>query len=153
MIFVIQRGSLPSLKEMAWTKQEKHLSHFTDKLSIKSALKGVVCNSNPIHFLPNISSRSASCPFRACAEKNPVFICSPGSVNGKQTERLRPSHAARTRAQDNSLDNSKFDRGIIRVYCEYSPLHLSPVSGSFITGQLSKSINIHCIQQVTCWLN
>ncbi len=30
------------------------------------------------------------------------------------------------------------------VYCEYLPLHLSPVSGSFIIG-VSKSINIHCI--------
>ncbi len=45
------------------------------------------CNSNPACFLSNsanVSSQSASCPFCVCAEKNPVFIRSPGSVNGKQ---------------------------------------------------------------------
>ncbi len=52
-----------------------------------------------------------------------------------------------TRAQDNAnfvRYSHKFDRGVICVYCEYSPLHLSPVSGSFIIG-VSQSINIHCI--------
>ncbi len=53
----------------------------------------------------------------------------------------------KARAQDDTNAvrySQEFDRGIICVYCEYSPLHLSPVSGSFIIG-VSKSINIHCI--------
>ncbi len=124
----------------------KHLHYFyflgTSVLLMVTSLfinivKGVVCSTHPIHFLSNsanVSSRSASCPFCACAEKkNLVFTHSPGSVNGKQTDGLRASHT--TCAQDNSLDTCQFDRGIICVYSEYVPLHLS----------LSPSINIHCI--------
>ncbi len=47
----------------------------------------VVYDSNPIHYLSNsenISSRSASFLCCVCAEKGPVFIHSPGSVNRKQ---------------------------------------------------------------------
>ncbi len=122
---------------------------------LKRYLKGVVCNSNPIHFWSNsanISSRSTRCAFCVCAEKNLVFIHSPGSVNEKQTELLVPSRTTHACPQDNILDNSEFDRGIICVFCEYSTVHLSPVSDSFIIG-VSKSINIHCIQQVTRRLN
>ncbi len=52
----------------------------------------------------------------------------------------------------NKQSGSEFDCGIICVNYEYSPLHLSPVSDRLIIG-VSKSINIHCILQVTRMLN
>ncbi len=99
-------------------------------VSLAKLLKGVVCNSNSIHFLSNsanISSRSASGPFCVCSEKKSNVHTQPWFC---KWETDGWSH--------NSLDNSEFDCGIICVYGEYLPLHLSPVSGSFKIG-VSKS--------------
>ncbi len=104
------------VSEVSETLVCRSSTHFNDIWIIKLkgvgvwsdvAIKGVVCDSNPKHFLSNsanISSRSASCLLCACAEKE----------SGVYTQS----------AQDNSLDNSEFDHGIICVYCEYSPFHL-----------------------------
>ncbi len=90
----------------------------------------------------NISSRSANCRFLV-------------SVNRRQTD---TTHACE---QDNTNAVRylcKFDSEIISVYSslnttrEYPLLRLSPVSVSFMIG-VSKSINVHCIYQVTCRLN
>ncbi len=87
-------------------------------------LKGVVCKSNPIHFLSNsanISSRSAGCPFCVCAEKN--VRCSYTAL--KQTEWLGPSHHLMLVYRTTLM----LCRRIICVYLglnttrKYSPLH------------------------------
>lgn len=51
---------------------------------IHKLIKGIISDSNPIHFLSdsaNISSQSSSCPFSLCTEKNLVFLHSPDSYS------------------------------------------------------------------------
>lgn len=67
--------------EKKWGYQKERLTLFY----VIKYLQGAVCNSNSIHFLSNSEYISSLLAVHSvCAlKKNPVFVLSPGSVNGK----------------------------------------------------------------------
>ncbi len=119
---LLQSYGRSSMSSICLEKGEANIILFCLQHNIKCTevyrrkLKGVVSNSNPIHFLSSSANMS--------------------SWSDRATQLVLVLRTT-------SLDNKKFDPGIICVYCEYSTLHLSQVSTNFITG-VSKSINIHC---------
>lgn len=63
-----------------------HIQHFDETIPTQGCLQRGFSVSSPVHFLSNsanISLRSVCCWFSMCPEKKPVFIHSPGSVDGK----------------------------------------------------------------------
>ena len=76
-------------------------------------LKGVVHDSNPIHFLSNSANFSlqfSRCPFSVYMKKKKplMFMHSPGSVNGKQLKQIGLHWAINTVLQEHRREGCTF---------------------------------------------
>ncbi len=132
--------------------------------SVYQFIKGVVCNSNSVHFVSNsenISSWAASCPFCVCTEKKSgvhtqSWLCKWKINRVTQTEPPARSHSQVIKyrcfvplllVHRTTLMLCITGASLSGGSCVFiGNIHLSicPVNGSFIIG-VTKSINIHCL--------